>query len=56
MDPLLLAVIKEMKKDIRALDEKMDEMLKFKWKIMGGTLVISFLVAIAFHVAELVIK
>ena len=32
------------------VEKKLDEVLKFKWQIVGGSVVMSFLITLAFHV------
>lgn len=46
-------VCKEIKEDIKEINRKVDSLLEFKWKIVGGSVVASFLfsllVAIIFN-------
>ena len=53
---LLLEKFRETDKRLDTIDEKMDELLSFKWKIIGGSVVIStlftFLVSVLMKVAH----
>ena len=55
MDPLLLQVLGEMRDDVRRLESKMDDILAFKWKVVGSAMAITGLVTVLFHVLEFVI-
>jgi hypothetical protein len=41
---------------LQSIEEKMDEMLAFRWKTVGGSLAISALFAFAFNVLHTFIK
>ncbi len=67
MDPMLEMVIKEIKQDIREVkaetrdgfdlvNAKVDKLLQFKWQIIGGGVVISAILTIAFQVLGLIAK
>lgn len=45
--------LKSVKDDIKSINQKVDEMLAFKWQIVGGSVVVSLLVGI---VVQLIIK
>ena len=53
---LLLEKFRDTDKRLDTIDEKMDELLSFKWKIIGGSVVIStlfaFLVSVLMKVAH----
>lgn len=53
---LLLEKFRDADKRLDTIDEKMDELLSFKWKIIGGSVVIStlftFLVSVLMKVAH----
>lgn len=38
--------IKEVKEDMKAMNEKVDQILQFKWQIVGGSVVISAIVGV----------
>ena len=42
---LLLEKFRDTDKRLDTIDEKMDELLSFKWKIIGGSVVISTLLS-----------
>lgn len=48
-DPLLQYLIQRVEK----MDEKVDSLLKFKWQIMGGAVVVSIFVTAAIQIASL---
>ena len=52
MDPLLEMVLKEMKQDIRDVNEKVDKLLQFKFQIVGGSIVISIIITLIFQFAN----
>lgn len=41
---------------IEKIDEKVDELLKFKWQIIGGSVLLSMFLTIAFQVAVSLLK
>lgn len=42
--------IKSVKEDVKQINAKVDEMLQFKWQIVGGSVVISLLVGIVLQI------
>jgi hypothetical protein len=56
MDKALELLIKEMKKDIRDVNEKVDRLLQFKWQIIGGSVVISIIATGLIQVLSLILK
>ena len=40
----------EVKEDFSLVNEKLDSVLKFKWQIMGGTVVTSFITGIVISI------
>lgn len=50
-------ICKEIKDDIKEINRKVDSLLEFKWKIVGGSVVASFIfslvVAIVFNYVKL---
>ena len=50
------ADLREIKDDAKELRSKVDQLLQFKWQIIGGSIVLSFLVSVAFHFIEVLTK
>ena len=48
--------INELKCDIKDLDSKVDELLQFRWKVVGGTVVASLVLTSIFQVGLALIK
>ena len=48
-------LIRDVKDDVRILDEKVDKILQFKWQIIGGSLVVSAFFSIAISIVLAVI-
>lgn len=46
---MILDAQKELREDLHNLDEKIDEILEWKWKVIGGAMAISGLVTILFQ-------
>lgn len=38
--------IKEVKNDVKSINEKVDKMLQFKWQIVGGSVVVSAVIGV----------
>lgn len=60
---LLLHIIEGLKGDVSRIEtktdrvgEKVDQLLQFKWQIVGGSVVISILVTVAIQVASAIFK
>ena len=53
IEPICHDIFKEIKTDLKEINKKVDALLEFKWKIVGGSVVASFifslLVAIIFN-------
>lgn len=53
MDPQCNDLFKEIRTDLKEINKKVDSLLEFKWKIVGGSVVASFVfslvVAIVFN-------
>ena len=47
---MILDAHKEMRSDLRAMDNKIDEILEWKWRMIGGTIVVSGLLTIMFQI------
>lgn len=41
--------IKYLKEEIRSIDGKVDQLLEFKWKVVGGTILASLVLTIIFQ-------
>jgi len=46
----------EIKSELNILNDKMDQLLQFKWKIVGGSIVISGIVGMLFQIIVLVLE
>lgn len=44
--------LNEIKSDQKDMQIKIDQLLEFKWQIVGGSVVLSFLVSLAFNLFE----
>ncbi len=51
-DPLMQYVIHR----VETIDQKVDKLLAFKWQIIGGSVLLSVLITIAFNVAQIYIN
>ena len=47
---------KEMREDLKEMDQKLDELLTFRWKIVGGSVVISAILSVIVSIASIIIK
>lgn len=47
---------KEMREDLKEMDKKLDELLAFRWKIVGGSVVISAILSFIVTIAMNIIK
>jgi len=48
--------ITELKQDIGALNEKVDQLLEFKWKVIGGTILASLILTGMFQVVYIILE
>jgi len=46
----------EIKSELNSLNDKMDQLLQFKWKIIGGSIVVSGIVGMLFQVIVLILE
>jgi hypothetical protein len=46
----------ELKSEIKTLDEKVDQLLKFKWQVVGGTILASLLISASFQIVLAIIS
>lgn len=44
-----------LKERIESIDQKVDKLLEFKWKIVGGALAVSLIVTVAVQVISLLV-
>ena len=42
--------IKELKVEIKSIDGKVDKLLEFKWRIVGGSIVVSLIITALFQI------
>jgi hypothetical protein len=40
----------ELKSEIKTLDEKVDQLLRFKWQVVGGTILASLIISASFQI------
>ena len=45
-----------LKNDIARIEQKVDSLIEFKWKITGGALTIAFVTTVVFELAKSMIK
>lgn len=48
--------VEEVKSEITLMREDVAKLLQFKWQIIGGSVVLSVLVTIAFQMAQIIFK
>lgn len=55
-DPMLELIIKDLKQDIRSINEKVDKLLQFKWQIVGGATVASLVITSIVQIIVFILK
>lgn len=53
---LLKENIDEVKDDVRRIESKVDQLLEFKWQIIGGSLFASILITMALQFVAMIFK